>query len=216
MNTSTTYSQLVTEHIFEKRLIPVLTINDLSHVAPLAEALIESGIKNVEVTLRTSVSLKALAAFALYEGLITGVGSVKSVEDLKSAIDVGAQFAVSPGFQEEIGEFAKEKEVLYLPGVATATEIMVALSCGFNLLKFFPAEQLGGLKMLNALSPVFPSVRFIPTGGINAANAKDYLLHKSVAAVGGSWMFNSSLLENQNFKELRESMADALALTRGI
>ena len=144
------------------------------------------------------------------------MGSVKSVEDLKSAIDAGAQFAVSLGFQEEIGEFAKEKEILYIPGVASATEIMTALSCGFNLLKFFPAEQLGGLKMLNALSPVLPSVRFIPTGGISAATAKDYLSHKSVVAVGGSWMLNSSLLENQNYKELQQSIADALALTRDI
>ena len=175
------------------RIIPVLTIKSLAHVDAIAAAVIKSGIKNIEVTLRTDISLQALKKFASYSEIVVGVGSVKNREDLERAVDVGAVFAVSPGYMQDIGKLAQELNVLYLPGVATSTEIMCALSEGYNVLKFFPAEQLGGISTLNALSPVFPNVQFIPTGGISGKNVNDYLAKPYVAAVGGSWMFGGNL-----------------------
>jgi 2-dehydro-3-deoxyphosphogluconate aldolase/(4S)-4-hydroxy-2-oxoglutarate aldolase len=175
------------------RIIPVLTITDIKHVDAIANAVVECGIQNVEVTLRTDVSLAAIEAFAKHPNLVVGVGSVKNSGDLSRAVDAGATFAVSPGYLKEIGETAKKLNVFYLPGVATSTEIMSALSDGFNLLKFFPAEQLGGVQMLKAIAPVFPSVQFIPTGGINGENIDTNLAHPSVVAVGGSWMLGKTL-----------------------
>ena len=175
------------------RIIPVLTIKSLAHVDAIAAAVIKSGINNIEVTLRTDISLQALKKFASYSELVVGVGSVKNREDLERAVDVGAVFAVSPGYMQDIGKLAQELNVFYLPGVATSTEIMRAHSEGYNVLKFFPAEQLGGISTLNALSPVFPNVQFIPTGGINGKNVNDYLAKPYVAAVGGSWMFGGDL-----------------------
>jgi 2-dehydro-3-deoxyphosphogluconate aldolase/(4S)-4-hydroxy-2-oxoglutarate aldolase len=175
------------------RIIPVLTIKNVDHVEAIAATVIKSGIKNIEVTLRTDVSLEALKKFASYSELVVGVGSVKNKDDLSRAVDAGAVFAVSPGYMQEIGKLARELNVFYLPGVATPTEIMCAYSDGYDVLKFFPAEQLGGISTLSALAPVFPKVRFIPTGGINGKNVNDYLAKPFIAAVGGSWMFGGDL-----------------------
>lgn len=181
------------DQIAPLRIIPVLTITDVKHVDAIATAVLECGIQNVEITLRTDVSLAAIEAFAQYPNLVVGVGSVKNSGDLSRAVDAGATFAVSPGYLKEIGELASKLNVFYLPGVATSTEIMKALSDGFNLLKFFPAEQLGGVQMLKAIAPVFPAVQFIPTGGINGENIDTYLAHPSVVAVGGSWMLGKTV-----------------------
>ena len=175
------------------RIIPVLTIKNVDHVEAIAAAVIKSGIKNIEVTLRTDVSLEALKKFASYSELVVGVGSVKNKDDLSRAVDAGAVFAVSPGYMQDIGKLARELNVFYLPGVATPTEIMCAYSDGFEVLKFFPAEQLGGISTLSALAPVYPKVQFIPTGGINGKNVNDYLAKPFIAAVGGSWMFGGDL-----------------------
>jgi 2-dehydro-3-deoxyphosphogluconate aldolase/(4S)-4-hydroxy-2-oxoglutarate aldolase len=191
------------------RIIPVLTINDVKHVEAIATAFLECGVQNVEVTLRTDVSLAAIEAFAKYPNLVVGVGSVKNSGDLSRAVDAGATFAVSPGYLKEIGEMAKKLNVFYLPGVATSTEIMRALSDGFNLLKFFPAEQLGGVQMLKAIAPVFPSVQFIPTGGINGENIDKYLAHPSVVAVGGSWMLGTTV-------DLNDKVAVNLAVSTAL
>ncbi len=193
MTTGTRIPITSVSEIAPQRIVPVLTIKSLDHVESIAAAVIKSGIKNIEVTLRTDVSLEALKKFSNYSELIVGVGSVKNEDDLSRAVDAGAVFAVSPGYMEEIGNLARELNVFYLPGVATPTEIMCAYSDGFEVLKFFPAEQLGGISTLNALAPVFPKVRFIPTGGINGKNVNDYLAKPYIAAVGGSWMFGGDL-----------------------
>jgi 2-dehydro-3-deoxyphosphogluconate aldolase/(4S)-4-hydroxy-2-oxoglutarate aldolase len=193
MTTPTQIPVASVSKIAPKRIIPVLTIKSVDHVDAIATAVIKSGIKNIEVTLRTDISLEALKKFVTYSELVVGVGSVKNKEDLRRAVDAGAVFAVSPGYLPEIGVLAKELEVFYLPGVATPTEIMRACADGYEVLKFFPAEQLGGISTLNALAPVFPKVRFIPTGGINGKNVNDYLAKPYVAAVGGSWMFGGDL-----------------------
>ena len=193
MTTNTRFPITSVSEIAPQRIVPVLTIKSLDHVDAIASAVIKSGIKNIEVTLRTDVSLEALKKFAAYPELIVGVGSVKNRDELSRAVDAGAVFAVSPGYMQEIGTLARELNVFYLPGVATPTEIMCAYSDGFEVLKFFPAEQLGGISTLSALAPVFPQVRFIPTGGINGKNVNDYLAKPFIAAVGGSWMFGGDL-----------------------
>jgi 2-dehydro-3-deoxyphosphogluconate aldolase/(4S)-4-hydroxy-2-oxoglutarate aldolase len=210
MTTGTQTPITSVREIAPQRIIPVLTIKSLDHVDAIAAAVIKSGIKNIEVTLRTDVSLEALKKFAGYSELVVGVGSVKNKDDLSRAVDAGAVFAVSPGYMQEIGKLARELN-FYLPGVATPTEIMCAYSDGFEVLKFFPAEQLGGISTLNALAPVFPKVRFIPTGGINGKNVNDYLAKPYIAAVGGSWMFggdldlsNTSAVEHAVLKAVEE------------
>jgi len=193
MTTNTRLTVTSVSEIAPLRIIPVLTIKNVDHVEAIAAAVIKSGIKNIEVTLRTDVSLEALKKFASYSELVVGVGSVKNKDDLSRAVDAGAVFAVSPGYMQEIGKLARDLNVFYLPGVATPTEIMCAYSDGYDVLKFFPAEQLGGISTLSALAPVFPKVRFIPTGGINGKNVNDYLAKPYIAAVGGSWMFGGDL-----------------------
>ena len=193
MSANTRLSVTSVSEIAPLRIIPVLTIKNVDHVEVIAAAVIKSGIKNIEVTLRTDVSLEALKKFASYSELVVGVGSVKNKDDLSRAVDAGAVFAVSPGYMQEIGKLARELNVFYLPGVATPTEIMCAYSDGYDVLKFFPAEQLSGISTLSALAPVFPKVRFIPTGGINGKNVNDYLAKPFIAAVGGSWMFGGDL-----------------------
>jgi 2-dehydro-3-deoxyphosphogluconate aldolase/(4S)-4-hydroxy-2-oxoglutarate aldolase len=193
MTANTRLSVTSVSEIAPLRIIPVLTIKNVDHVEAIAAAVIKSGIKNIEVTLRTDVSLDALKKFASYSELVVGVGSVKNKDDLSRAVDAGAVFAVSPGYMQEIGKLARDLNVFYLPGVATPTEIMCAYSDGYDVLKFFPAEQLGGISILSALAPVFPKVRFIPTGGINGKNVNDYLAKPYIAAVGGSWMFGGDL-----------------------
>ena len=202
MSANTRLSVTSVSEIAPLRIIPVLTIKNVDHVEAIAAAVIKSGIKNIEVTLRTDVSLEALRKFASYSELVVGVGSVKNKDDLSRAVDAGAVFAVSPGYMQEIGKLARDLNVFYLPGVATPTEIMCAYSDGYDVLKFFPAEQLGGISTLSALAPVFPKVRFIPTGGINGKNVNDYLAKPYIAAVGGSWMFGGDLdLSNTNAVE---------------
>jgi 2-dehydro-3-deoxyphosphogluconate aldolase/(4S)-4-hydroxy-2-oxoglutarate aldolase len=193
MSANTRLTVTSVSEIAPLRIIPVLTIKNVDHVEAIAAAVIKSGIKNIEVTLRTDVSLDALKKFASYSELVVGVGSVKNKDDLSRAVDAGAVFAVSPGYMQEIGKLARDLNVFYLPGVATPTEIMCAYSDGYDVLKFFPAEQLGGISTLSALAPVFPKVRFIPTGGINGKNVNDYLAKPFIAAVGGSWMFDGDL-----------------------
>ena len=204
-------SKIAIDFIVSTRLIPVITIKSASHAAPLVEALLTAGQTSVEVTLRTPESLKALEEMAGYSELLVGVGSVKNPIDLSDAVSAGAQFAVSPGFSSAIALRAKELEITYIPGVATPTEIMQALSHDLNILKFFPAEIFGGVKGVQALSAPFPSVSFIPTGGINAANAGSYLAIKSVIAVGGSWMVASDLLDEGKFAEITSLTRAAIA-----
>jgi 2-dehydro-3-deoxyphosphogluconate aldolase/(4S)-4-hydroxy-2-oxoglutarate aldolase len=211
MSANTRLTVTSVSEIAPLRIIPVLTIKNVDHVEAIAAAVIKSGIKNIEVTLRTDVSLDALKKFASYSELVVGVGSVKNKDDLSRAVDAGAVFAVSPGYMQEIGKLARDLNVFYLPGVATPTEIMCAYSDGYDVLKFFPAEQLGGISTLSALAPVFPKVRFIPTGGINGKNVNDYLAKPYIAAVGGSWMFagdldlsNTSAVEQAVLKAVEE------------
>ena len=169
-------------------VIPVLVIERVEHAVPIAEALVAGGLPVLEVTMRTAVALDAIKAIGRVDGAIVGAGTVLDPDQLHRAIDAGGEFIVSPGLTERLGMAAAEDDVPFLPGVATAGDIMRALDLGFSRLKFFPAEGAGGLPALKALSAVFRDVIFCPTGGISLANAQTWLDLPAVACVGGSWL----------------------------
>jgi 2-dehydro-3-deoxyphosphogluconate aldolase / (4S)-4-hydroxy-2-oxoglutarate aldolase len=170
-------------------VIPVLTIEREAHAVPLARALLDGGLPLLEVTLRTPAALAAIAAIAReVPRVVVGAGTVQRPADVVQACTAGARFLVSPGMTPELTAAALATELPYLPGVATPSEVMTARDLGISFLKLFPAEEVGGLALLQALAPVFPGVAFCPTGGIDERSAANYLTLPNVPMVGGSWM----------------------------
>lgn len=192
----------MTSLITAKRIVPVVAISDATKAADLAGALIEGGLPIAEVTLRTPASLEALRIMASNSKLVTGVGSLRTADDVKKAVDVGAQFAVSAGFSPSVAAEAARLQLPYFPGIATPTEILQALDAGITTVKFFPAETLGGVIALKAMSAPFPGVSFMPTGGVTAKNAAEYLALACVVAVGGSWMVAQALVDSGDFETI--------------
>ena len=169
-------------------VIPVLVIDDAAQARPLAEALVAGGLKVLEVTLRTPAALDAIREMKQVPGAIVGAGTVLNSVQLHSAVQAGAEFIVSPGLTETLAQEVASQRVPFLPGVATAGEIMRGLDLGLTHFKFFPATAAGGIPVLKAHQAVFADVRFCPTGGITQASAPDWLTLKSVLCVGGSWL----------------------------
>lgn len=177
------------------RVIPVIVIEDAKDAVPMAAALLEGGMRLLEVTLRSAAALPAIEAMAraLPEAIV-GAGTVLNRVDAANARAAGAAFAVSPGYTRELGVACAELGMPLLPGAATATEVMTALDDGYDFLKFFPAEASGGIAMLKALGGPFPGVAFCPTGGVSSGNLDDYLSQPNVACVGGSWLTPQELV----------------------
>ncbi|GAB6967795.1 bifunctional 4-hydroxy-2-oxoglutarate aldolase/2-dehydro-3-deoxy-phosphogluconate aldolase [Komagataeibacter kakiaceti JCM 25156] len=169
-------------------VIPVLVVHDPAQARPIAEALVAGGLRALEVTLRTECALEVIAEMAKVEGAVVGAGTVLNGDDLKSAVDVGARFIVSPGLTTDVVQAARGAEVPLLPGTANASDIMRGLDLGLTHFKFFPATAAGGIPALKALSAPFGQVRFCPTGGIKQETAADWLALPSVLCVGGSWL----------------------------
>ena len=169
-------------------VIPVLVIEEGIDPVALAEALVEGGLPVIEVTLRTPSALSAMRAMAKVDGAIVGAGTVLDEAMLRIAIDAGARFIVSPGLTDPLARAAIASEIPFLPGVATASDIMRGLDLGLDRFKFFPAEAAGGLPALKALAGPFGNIRFCPTGGIREETASQWLAHPSVLCVGGSWI----------------------------
>lgn len=169
-------------------VIPVLTVDSVADAVPIAEALVEGGLPVIEVTLRTAAALEVIEAMRTVPGAIVGAGTVLNVRDLDSALAAGASFVVSPGLTPVLARAARDREIPFLPGVATAGEILAGLDLGLDRFKFFPAEAIGGLPLLSALAAPFRHVRFCPTGGIRADTAAAWLAHPAILCVGGSWI----------------------------
>ncbi len=169
-------------------VIPVIVIDDAARARPLAEALVAAGHFALEVTLRTPAALDAIAEMAGVAGAVVGAGTVLDEAQMDRAIAAGARFIVSPGLTGHLGRAAIERGVPFLPGVATAADIMRGLDLGLDRFKFFPAVASGGIPALKALAAPFGAARFCPTGGITAATAPDWLALPAVVCVGGSWM----------------------------
>ena len=169
-------------------VIPVLMMEEGLDPAALAETLVAAGLPVIEVTLRTPAALDAIRAMAKVEGAVVGAGTVLNEAQLARAIDAGARFIVSPGLTNPLALAARDTAIPFLPGVATASELMRGLDLGLDRFKFFPAEPAGGLSALKALAAPFGNVRFCPTGGITEQSAPEWLAHPSVLCVGGSWI----------------------------
>jgi 2-dehydro-3-deoxyphosphogluconate aldolase/(4S)-4-hydroxy-2-oxoglutarate aldolase len=170
------------------RLLPVVVLDDVAAAVPLGHAIRAGGLSSIEITLRTPAALEAIAALAREGDVLVGAGTVLTRDQAERAIDAGARFIVSPGVSATVVSYCLEAGVPVFPGVATPTEIQAALELGVNVVKFFPADILGGLSAIKALAGPFSAVRFVPTGGVTPDNLSGYLRHPSVLAVGGSWM----------------------------
>jgi len=181
-------------------VIPVLTIERLEDAIPLAKALVAGGVRVLEVTLRTPVAIAAAQAIiSNVPEAVVGIGTILNADDLARAEALGAVFGISPGATPDLLKAAAASVLPFAPGIATASELMQALAHGFNLAKFFPAEQSGGIKALRALAGPFPDARFCPTGGIGEANAVAWLAEPNVFAVGGSWLCPAADIRSGNW-----------------
>lgn len=186
-----------------KPVMPVIVIDQVDSVAPMAKALVAGGVQLVEVTLRTSSALAAIEQLAISTpDVVVGAGTVVSANQVDEVKSAGGHFIVSPGFSSKIAERAEALDIAYLPGVATATEIMMALDYGYTFMKFFPAAQAGGIAMLKAFSGPFPQVAFCPTGGIDVEDYKHYLALDNVLCVGGSWIASAVAIKDKNWEEI--------------
>jgi 2-dehydro-3-deoxyphosphogluconate aldolase/(4S)-4-hydroxy-2-oxoglutarate aldolase len=196
-------------------VMPVITIDDPAHAVPLARALAAGGLRAIEITLRTPAALEAVAAIAReVPEAVAGVGTVLTLRDLEAAAAAGAKFAVSPGATPALLDAAARGPLPYLPAIATASELMAAMECGFSTFKFFPAASIGGTAALAALAGPFPAARFCPTGGIDAASAPSYLALGNVLCVGGSWVAPKAALALGDFARIEQLARAAAALAR--
>lgn len=193
------------------RVLPVLISNTVEQALAATRAVERGGLKAVEITLRTSAALEAIAAVkAAMPDFVVAAGTVKNREDVKAVARAGADFAVSPGFTSSMAEVAAEEGLPLLPGVATPSEILHALELGLSHFKLFPAGAVGGIPLLKALASPFEGVMFCPTGGINESNFRDYLALPNVICVGGSWMVAPELIQQAQWEEV-ERRAQACA-----
>jgi 2-dehydro-3-deoxyphosphogluconate aldolase / (4S)-4-hydroxy-2-oxoglutarate aldolase len=202
--------------ITDAPVIPVIVLSDVAHAVPLARALVAGGIRMLEVTLRTPVALACIEAIAReVPEAIAGAGTVRSAADAQAAAMAGARFVVSPGYTHAVGKACHELGLPLLPGVATGSEIMAAQEDGYNALKFFPAMQAGGLAMLTAWHGPFGDVKFCPTGGVNAANALQFLALPNVVCVGGSWLTPKDAVAQGDWARITQLAREAAGLLKG-
>lgn len=203
------------EQIEQKKIVPVIKLDSSDNAAPLAEALISGGLPVAEVTFRTSAARKSIETMTKkYPDMLVGAGTITSVEQAKQALDAGAIFLVSAGFNRKVTEYALDQKVPIFPGICTPTELMMLLEYNLPIAKFFPAEQYGGLKTIKALAAPFPNIRFMPTGGIHAGNILDYLAFDKIIACGGSWMVKDSYINNHEFEKIRQLTKEAVTLVK--
>ena len=203
------------ERFHEVGVVPVVVLEDAKDAVPLAKALIAGGLPVAEVTFRTAAAADSIKAISeACPEMLVGAGTVTNLEQAKKAKEAGAKFIVTPGFSKTVTEFAVENNIPVFPGVCTPTEIMMVMEYNLPVVKFFPASQYGGLATIKALSGPFPSLRFMPTGGVNAGNVKEYLASPKIIACGGSWMVKERLIKEGKFDEIEKLTAEAVALVR--
>jgi len=203
-------TQIWTE-IKRQAVIPVLVIHKVEQALPLCDALQEGGISLLEITLRTEAAIPAIKEILSQRPkTLVGAGTVLNIRQAKQALDLGCQFLVSPGLDEELVDWAALSSIPILPGAMTPSEIMHGIHMGLDLFKFFPAEAMGGINTIKALSDPFPQVQFIPTGGVNSGNLTAYLHHKFIFAVGGSWMTRPDWIETGDYARITQEVRSTL------
>ncbi len=196
-------------------VIPVIVIDRLEDAVPLASALVEGGVKVLEITLRTPIALKCMEAIAkVVPDAIVGAGTVRNVADARAAKDAGCTFAVSPGYVSEVGQACKDLDLPLLPGVATGSEVMQANIDGYHFLKLFPATAVGGIPLLKALAGPFPDVVFCPTGGITVETAPQFLALSNVKVCGGSWLTPADAVAAKDWARITQLARAASALKK--
>jgi len=205
----------VFSRVAEMGVVPVIAIDSVDHALPLADALIEGGLPIIEVTFRTAVAAEVIRLLAQKRpGLVVGAGTVLTPETVQTAVDAGAAFAVAPGLNPRVVQAAQELKLPFVPGVASPSDIEAGLELGCKLLKFFPAEAVGGTKLLSALSAPYKhtGVRFMPTGGASPANLGTYLAIDTVAAVGGTWIAKKEDMAAGRWDEIAQRCREARAI----
>ena len=198
-------------------IVPVVVLDRVEDALPLAEALMKGGLPCAEVTFRTAAAEEAIRQIAkAYPDMLVGAGTVLTTEQADRAIDAGAKFIVSPGFNPKVTSYVLSKGVPMSPGVCAPTEIEAAMELGLDVVKFFPAEPAGGLPMIKALAAPYVGLKFMPTGGINASNVRDYLKYDRIVACGGSWMVKGDLVKAGKFDEIEKMVREAAEIVKEI
>lgn len=205
------------EKIAEYGVMPVVVLEDAKDAKPLADALVKGGLPCAEVTFRTDAAEESIRIMTReYPKMLVGAGTVLTVSQVDKAINAGAKFIVSPGFDTEIVDYCIKKDVPVFPGCITPSEVAQAVKRGLRIVKFFPAGQFGGVDTIKALAAPYTTVRFMPTGGVNARNLKDYLSCDKIVCCGGSWMVKGDLVKAGEFKKIRELTEEAVELVKSI
>ena len=198
-------------------VIPVVVLENAEDAKPLAEALVKGGLPVAEVTFRTAAAKESIRIMSEnYPEMLVGAGTVLSVSQVDEAVEAGAKFIVTPGFDEEVVDYCLSKDIPVFPGVITPTEVTMAVKKGLKVVKFFPASQFGGLKTIKALSAPFGMVKFMPTGGIDASNLSEYLSSDKIVACGGSWMVKDDLVKAKEFDKIEALTKEAVELVKKI
>ena len=198
-------------------VVPVVVLNDVKDALPLAKALVEGGLACAEVTFRTEAAEESIRIMSeAYPDMLVGAGTVLTTEQVDRALNAGARFIVSPGFDPEIVDYCLEKKVPVYPGTVTPSEVAQAVKRGLTICKFFPAEQFGGLSTIKALAAPYTMVKFMPTGGVNLKNLREYLSSDKIAACGGTWMVKADLIKEGKFDEIKQITAEAAAIVKEV
>lgn len=207
----------VLQRVEEMGVVPVVVLNDAKDAEPLAKALCEGGLPCAEVTFRTEAAEESIRIMATkFPEMLIGAGTVLTTEQVDRAVAAGATFIVSPGFDPEIVDYCLAKEIPVLPGIITPSEAAQAVKRGLKVVKFFPAEQFGGLATIKALAAPYPMLRFMPTGGVSAQNLTDYLRSDKIICCGGSWMVKGDLIKAGAFDKIEMMTQEAVQLAKSI
>lgn len=194
-------------------VVPVVVLKEAENAVPLSDALCKAGVPCAEVTFRTEAAKESIRLMKqAHPDMLVGAGTVLTKEQVDEATEVGAAFIVSPGFDPEIVDYCIEKKIPVFPGCVTASEVAQAVKRGLKVVKFFPAEDFGGVKTIKALSAPYSQLKFMPTGGINAENIGEYLKCSSILACGGSWMVKGNLIKEKNFEKIEALTREAADL----
>lgn len=205
------------EQFYDFAVVPVVVLEDAKDAVPLVEALVKGGLPCAEVTFRTDAAEESIRLMCeKYPEMLVGAGTVLTTEQVDRAVAAGAKFIVSPGFDAEIVDYCLEKEIPVLPGCITPSEVAQAVKRGLRTVKFFPAEQAGGLPMIKAMAAPYTMLKFMPTGGISTKNLKDYLGFDKIICCGGSWMVKGDLIKNKEFDKIAEMTKEAVELAASV
>ena len=205
------------EKFYEFGVIPVVVLNDEKDALPLAKALCEGGLPCAEVTFRTEAAEESIRLMSSeYSHMLIGAGTVLTKDQVDRAVAAGAKFIVSPGFDPEIVDYCLKKDIPIFPGYITPSEVALAVKRGLKVVKFFPAEQFGGVATIKAMAAPYKTLRFMPTGGVNAKNLRSYLEYDKIICCGGSWMVKGDLIKAGEFNKIREMTEEAVSLVKEI